>query len=148
MDPFNNPNVPNNPNNPNNPTEPNVFSVRGYYPTIEPNKFSQYPSNAFATFQHSPNQFSQYSSNAFAAFQHSTEPDATRTIEPDEDVEVISETQPQKEKGKRRKDKQVVGEKPFKAKARPWTPIEEEALTKAYIGTSTRPTKVLKITFF
>ncbi|MFS7998548.1 hypothetical protein Hanom_Chr12g01155151 [Helianthus anomalus] len=62
MDPFNKPNnsnVPNNPNNPNNPTQPNVFSVPGYYPTLEPNQFSQYSSNVFAAFQHSPNQFSQ-----------------------------------------------------------------------------------------
>ncbi|MFS7973070.1 hypothetical protein Hanom_Chr09g00852261 [Helianthus anomalus] len=59
MNHFNNSNVPNNPNSPNNPTPPNVFSVPGYYPTIEPNQFSQYSSNAFAAFQHSPNQFSQ-----------------------------------------------------------------------------------------
>ncbi|MFS8030186.1 hypothetical protein Hanom_Chr17g01531131 [Helianthus anomalus] len=66
MDPFNNPDNPNNPSNPNNPnkpTQPNVFSVPGYYPTLEPNQFSQYSSNSFAAFQHSPNQFSQFSQN-------------------------------------------------------------------------------------
>ncbi|XP_022024273.1 uncharacterized protein LOC110924586 [Helianthus annuus] len=54
--------------------------------------------------------------------------------EPDEDVEVVPETQPQKEKCKRRKGKQVVGEQPSKPKAKLWMPIEEEALAKAYIG--------------
>ncbi|MFS7963869.1 hypothetical protein Hanom_Chr08g00743381 [Helianthus anomalus] len=66
MDPFNNPSDPNNPYNPTtpiNPTQPNVFSVPEYYPTIEPNQFSQYSSNAFASFQHSPNQFAQFSQN-------------------------------------------------------------------------------------
>ncbi|MFS7930597.1 hypothetical protein Hanom_Chr04g00346131 [Helianthus anomalus] len=61
--------------------------------------------------------------------------------EPDDDVEVVPETQPQKEKGKRKKVKQVVGEQPFKPKAKPWTPIEEEVLAKAYIGMSTHTTK-------
>ncbi|MFS7976914.1 hypothetical protein Hanom_Chr10g00897941 [Helianthus anomalus] len=58
--------------------------------------------------------------------------------EPDDDVEVVPETQPPKQKGKRKKGKQVVGDKP---KAKPWTPIEEEALAKAYIGTSIHLTK-------
>ncbi|KAJ0929101.1 putative glutathione transferase [Helianthus annuus] len=61
--------------------------------------------------------------------------------EPDDDVEVVPETQPQEEKGKRKKGKQVLGEQPSKPKAKPWTPIEEETLAKAYIGTSTHPTK-------
>ncbi|KAJ0483579.1 hypothetical protein HanIR_Chr13g0666321 [Helianthus annuus] len=63
MDPFNNPDTPNtpsnNPNTPTNPTQPNVFSVPGYYPTLEPNQFSQFSSNAFASFQQSPNQITQ-----------------------------------------------------------------------------------------
>ncbi|MFS7931656.1 hypothetical protein Hanom_Chr04g00358501 [Helianthus anomalus] len=67
--------------------------------------------------------------------------------DPDEDVEVVLKTQPQK--GKRRKGKQVVGEQPSKAKAKPWTRIEEEDLAKAYICTSTHPDKkFVKITFF
>ncbi|XP_021986005.1 caldesmon-like [Helianthus annuus] len=54
--------------------------------------------------------------------------------EPDDDMEVVPETQPSKEKGKRKKGKQVVGEQPAKPKSTKWTPIEEETLAKAYIG--------------
>ncbi|XP_021984881.1 uncharacterized protein LOC110880720 [Helianthus annuus] len=61
--------------------------------------------------------------------------------ESDDDVEVVPETQPPKEKGKRKKGKQVVGEQPSKPKSNKWTPIEEEASAKAYIGTSTHLTK-------
>ncbi|XP_021974604.1 uncharacterized protein LOC110869677 [Helianthus annuus] len=61
--------------------------------------------------------------------------------EPDGDVEVVPETQPPKGKGKRNKGKQVVGDQPSKPKATKWTPIEEEALAKAYIGMSNHPTK-------
>ncbi|XP_022023666.1 uncharacterized protein LOC110923919 [Helianthus annuus] len=61
--------------------------------------------------------------------------------EPDDDVEVVLETQPPKEKDKRKKGKQVVGEQPSKPKSTKWTLIEEEALAKAYIGTSTHLTK-------
>ena len=153
MDPFNNP------NNPNNPTQSNVFSAPGYYPTIEPNQFSQYSSNAFAAFQHSPNQFSQFSQSqalqqlmmrgAFNLQPNPTQPVQPQPIptqpvqqsEPDEDMEVVPEIQPSKEKGKRKKGKQVVGEQPSKPKSTKWTPIEEEALAKAYIGTSTHPSK-------
>ncbi|XP_022007799.1 sporozoite surface protein 2-like [Helianthus annuus] len=163
MDPFNNPdnpNTPNNPNNPNNPTQPNVFSVSGYYPTLEPNQFSQYSSNAFASFQHSPNQFAQISQNQalqqmmmrgawnFPLVQPQpipTPPVQPQPIptqsEPEDDVEIVPETQPPKGKGKRNKGKQVVGDQPSKPKATKWTPIEEEALAKAFIGTSDNPTK-------
>ncbi|XP_035844087.1 uncharacterized protein LOC110932127 [Helianthus annuus] len=163
MDPFNNPdnpNTPNNPNNPNNPTQPNVFSVPGYYPTLEPNQFSQYSSNAFASFQHSPNQFAQISQNQalqqmmmrgawnFPPVQPQpipTPPVQPQPIptqsEPEDDVEIVPETQPPKGKGKRNKGKQVVGDQPSKPKATKWTPIEEEALAKAFIGTSDNPTK-------
>ncbi|XP_035839105.1 glutathione S-transferase T3-like [Helianthus annuus] len=161
MDPFNNPdnpNTPNNPNNPNNPTQPNVFSVPGYYPMLEPNKFSQYSSNAFASFQHSPNQFAQISQNQallqmmmrgawnFPPVQPQpiptppVQPILTQS-EPEDDVEIIPETQPPKGKGKRNKGKQVVGDQPSKLKATKWTPVEEEALAKAFIGTSDNPTK-------
>ncbi|MFS8011364.1 hypothetical protein Hanom_Chr14g01308221 [Helianthus anomalus] len=61
--------------------------------------------------------------------------------EPGDDVEVVSETQPAKEKGKRNKGKQVVGEQSSKSKSTKWTPIEEEALAKAYIATSNNKTK-------
>ncbi|KAJ0557547.1 hypothetical protein HanIR_Chr07g0326381 [Helianthus annuus] len=61
--------------------------------------------------------------------------------EPDDDIEVVPETQPSKEKGKWKKGKQVVGEQLSKPKSTKWTPIEEEALAKAYIDTSTHPTK-------
>ncbi|XP_021995700.1 sporozoite surface protein 2-like [Helianthus annuus] len=162
MDPFNNPNNPNNPNyptNPNNPTQPNVFSVPGYYPTLEPNQFSQYSSNSFASFQHSPNQFAQFSQNqalqqmmmrgAYNFPLNPTPPVQPQLIpmqpfqqsEPEDDVEVVPETQPPKGKGKRNKGKQVVGDQPSKPKSTKWTPIEEEALAKAYIGTSDHPTK-------
>ncbi|MFS7952839.1 hypothetical protein Hanom_Chr07g00611621 [Helianthus anomalus] len=72
------------------------------------------------------------------------EPNPTQPIrsEPDEDVvEVVPETQPHK--GKRRKGKQVAGEQsqPSKPKPEPWTQLEEEAIAKAYIGTSTHPIK-------
>ncbi|XP_022019186.1 uncharacterized protein LOC110919218 [Helianthus annuus] len=160
MDPFNNPNnsnVPNNPNNPNNPNPPNtpiVFSVPGYYPMIEPNQFSQFSSNAFAAFQNSPNVFAHTQQsqaiqqlmmrNAFNIQPVQPKPNPTQPIrsEPDEDVvEVVPETQPQK--GKRRKGKQVAGEQsqPSKPKPKPWTQLEEEALAKAYIRTSTHPIK-------
>ncbi|XP_022034764.1 uncharacterized protein LOC110936658 [Helianthus annuus] len=157
MDPFNN---PDNPNTPNNPTQPNVFSVPGYYPTLEPNQFSQYSSNAFASFQHSPNQFAQISQNQalqqmmmrgawnFPPVQPQpipTPPVQPQPIptqsEPEDDVEIVPETQPPKGKGKRNKGKQVVGDQPSKPKATKWTPIEEEALAKAFIGTSDNPTK-------
>ncbi|KAJ0944188.1 putative glutathione transferase [Helianthus annuus] len=58
--------------------------------------------------------------------------------EPEDDV---PETQPPKGKGKRNKGKQVVGDQPSKPKATKWTPIEEEALAKAFIGTSDNPLK-------
>ncbi|MFS7976446.1 hypothetical protein Hanom_Chr10g00892551 [Helianthus anomalus] len=61
--------------------------------------------------------------------------------EPEDDIEVVPETQPSKEKGKRKKGKQVVGEQPSKPKSTKWMPIEQEALAKAYIGTSTHPAK-------
>ncbi|KAM0063050.1 putative glutathione transferase [Helianthus debilis subsp. tardiflorus] len=61
--------------------------------------------------------------------------------EPEDDVEVVPETTPPKGKGKRNKGKQVVGDQPSKPKSTKWTPIEEEALAKAYIGTSDHPTK-------
>ncbi|MFS8029318.1 hypothetical protein Hanom_Chr16g01520921 [Helianthus anomalus] len=107
----------NNPNNPNNPTQPNVFSVPGYYPTLEPNQFSQYSSNAFASFQHSPNQFAQLSQNqalqqmmmrgAYNFPPNPTPPVQPQPIptqsfqqsEPEDDVEVVPETQPPKGKG-------------------------------------------------
>ncbi|XP_021979646.1 bcl-2-associated transcription factor 1-like [Helianthus annuus] len=153
MEPFNNP------NNPNNPTQPNVFSVPAYYPTLEPNQFSQYSSNAFASFQHSPNQFAQFSQNqalqqmmlrgAYNFPPNPTPPVQPQPIptqpfqqsEPDDDVEVVPETQPAKGKGKRNKGKQVVGEQSSKPKSTKWTPIEEEALAKALIATSNNKTK-------
>ncbi|KAJ0753217.1 putative glutathione transferase [Helianthus annuus] len=166
MDPFNNPenpNTSNNPNTPNNPTQPNVFSVPGYYPTLEPNQFSQYSSNAFASFQQSPNQFTQISQNQalqqmmmrgawnFPPVQPQpipTPPVQPQPIptppvqsEPEDDVEIVPETQPPKGKGKRNKGKQVVGDQTSKPKAIKWTPIEEEALAKAFIGTSDNPVK-------
>ncbi|XP_021975062.1 uncharacterized protein LOC110870167 [Helianthus annuus] len=167
MDPFNNPDTPNtpsnNPNTPNNPTQPNVFSVPGYYPTLEPNQFSQFSSNAFASFQHSPNQFTQMSQNQahqqmmmrgawnFPPVQPQpipTPPVQPQPIptppvqsDPEDDVEIVPETQPPKGKGKRNKGKQVAGDQASKPKAIKWTPIEEEALAKAFIGTSDNPVK-------
>ncbi|XP_022027218.1 sporozoite surface protein 2-like [Helianthus annuus] len=124
MDPFNNPNnpnVPNNPNNPNNPTQPNVFSVPGYYSMIEPNQFSQYSSNAFAASQHSPNQFSRNQAlqqlmmrGAFNLQPNPMQPVQPQS-EPDQDVKVVPETQPQKEKGKRRKGNNQTGDVFWKA---------------------------------
>ncbi|KAF5791366.1 putative glutathione transferase [Helianthus annuus] len=61
--------------------------------------------------------------------------------EPEDDVEIVPETQPPKGKGKRNKGKQVVGDQTSKPKAIKWTPIEEEALAKAFIGTSDNPVK-------
>ncbi|XP_021992668.1 glutathione S-transferase T3-like [Helianthus annuus] len=167
MDPFNNPDTPNtpsnNPNTPTNPTQPNVFSVPGYYPTLEPNQFSQFSSNAFASFQQSPNQFTQISQNQalqqmmmrgawnFPPVQPQpipTPPVQPQPIptppvqsEPEDDVEIVPETQPPKGKGKRNKGKQVAGDQASKPKAIKWTPIEEEALAKAFIGTSDNPVK-------
>ncbi|XP_022038623.1 glutathione S-transferase T3-like [Helianthus annuus] len=168
MDPFNNPDTPNtpsnNPNTPTNPTQPNVFSVPGYYPTLEPNQFSQFSSNAFASFQQSPNQFTQISQNQalqqmmmrgawnFPPVQPQpipTPPVQPQPIptppvqsEPEDDVEIVPETQPPKGKGKRNKGKQVAGDQASKPKAIKWTPIEEEALAKAFLGTSDNPVKV------
>ncbi|KAJ0432571.1 hypothetical protein HanIR_Chr17g0860701 [Helianthus annuus] len=67
-------------------------------------------------------------------FQPELNPTQPTRSKPDEDVEVVPETQPQK-------GKQVVGEQPSKPKAKPWTQLEEEALAKAYVGTSTHPIK-------
>ncbi|XP_022031267.1 glutathione S-transferase T3-like [Helianthus annuus] len=169
MDPFNNPDTPNtpsnNPNTPTNPTQPNVFSVLGYYPTLEPNQFSQFSSNAFASFQQSPNQFTQIFQNQalqqmmmrgawnFPPVQPQpipTPPVQPQPIptppvqsEPEDDVEIVPETQPPKGKGKRNKGKQVAGDQASKPKAIKWTPIEEEALAKAFLGTSDNPWRKL-----
>ncbi|KAJ0494192.1 hypothetical protein HanIR_Chr12g0594591 [Helianthus annuus] len=72
-------------------------------------------------------------------FQPEPKPTQPTRSDPNEEVEVVPETQPQK--GKRRKGKQVAGEQPSKPKAKPWTQLEEEALAKAYIGTFTHPIK-------
>ncbi|KAJ0915204.1 hypothetical protein HanPSC8_Chr06g0247211 [Helianthus annuus] len=172
MDPFNNPDTPNtpsnNPNTPTNPTQPNVFSVPGYYPTLEPNQFSQFSSNAFASFQQSPNQFTQISQNQalqqmmmrgawnFPPVQPQPiptppvqpQPIPTPPVQSEDDVEIVPETQPPKGKGKRNKGKQVAGDQASKPKAIKWTPIEEEALAKAFIGTSDNPVITNRVTGF
>ncbi|MFS7977500.1 hypothetical protein Hanom_Chr10g00904731 [Helianthus anomalus] len=66
--------------------------------------------------------------------------ESSQQPQPVEDyIEIVPETQPQS--SKRKKGKQVVVDKdqPSKAKAKPWTRIEEEALEKEWISTSKHP---------
>ncbi|XP_021995584.1 glutathione S-transferase T3-like [Helianthus annuus] len=143
MDPYNS----NNPNNPN----PNVFAVPGYYPSMEPSwTSSQFAFNAFAGFQQSPNVFSQMQQmqslqnmmmqNPFNMQFHSQQQqpvESSQQPQPvEDDIEIVSETQPQSSKRKKRKQVTVDQNQPSKAKAKTWTRIEEEALAKAWISTS------------
>ncbi|KAJ0497925.1 putative glutathione transferase [Helianthus annuus] len=122
---------------------------------MEPNAFSQFYVNAFAGFQQSPNAFSNTQQmlalqnlmirNPFnmQPVQSSQLPQPVQSSQPlqpvEDDIEVIPETQPQS--SKRKKGKQVAVDQNQQSKTKPklWTRIEEEALAKVYISTSTHP---------
>ncbi|MFS7989410.1 putative glutathione transferase transcription factor MYB family [Helianthus anomalus] len=156
MNPFN-PNNPN-PNNPNpnnpNPNQPNFFSSPAYTPTMDPSwGASQFP---FSGFQQTPNAFSQMSQlqqvqqyqalqqimqrNTFEQLQSQSQPPVQLE---DDDEEVVPESPPQeltrkKNKGKGKKVEPETAPKP-RAKGRPWTKVEEEALAMAFVKASTCP---------
>ncbi|KAJ0461034.1 hypothetical protein HanHA89_Chr16g0667771 [Helianthus annuus] len=66
----------------------------------------------------------------------------SQPIVPDEDViEVVPNTQPQTTKRKKGKQVTVDQSQPSKPKPKQWTQLDEEALAKAYIGSSTHPIK-------
>ncbi|MFS7980019.1 hypothetical protein Hanom_Chr10g00934491 [Helianthus anomalus] len=131
MDPYN----PNNPN-PNS----NVFSVPGYYPTMDSSwSTSQF---SFSGFQQTPNAFGQMNQmqsvqqmlmrNLFnSQFQSQPQPsppplESPQPIE-DEVKEYVPETQPQTSKRKKRKQVAcLAGNQPSRAKPRPLSKIEEE----------------------
>ncbi|KAJ0576350.1 putative glutathione transferase [Helianthus annuus] len=124
---------------------------------MESNPFAQFSATAFAGFQNSPNVFSSTQQtqalqnlmvrNPFnmQPVQASQPPQPVQTsqpIVPDEDVvEVVPETQPQTSKRNKGKQVAVDQSQPLQPKPKQWTPLEEEALAKAYIGSSTHPVK-------
>ncbi|MFS7995639.1 hypothetical protein Hanom_Chr12g01120291 [Helianthus anomalus] len=101
---------------PYNPNNLNVFSLPGYYPTMDPNPFSQLSTNAFVGFQHSPSVFSStqqtqalqnlMTRNPFnmQPVQASRPPQPVQTSQPlepnEDDIEVVLETQLQCSKRK------------------------------------------------
>ncbi|KAM0063183.1 hypothetical protein Hdeb2414_s0003g00088091 [Helianthus debilis subsp. tardiflorus] len=165
MNPFN-PNNPN-PNNPNpnnpNPNQPNFFSTPAYTPTMDPSwGASQFP---FSGFQQTPNAFSQMSQlqqmqqyqalqqimqrNTFEQLQSqppTSQPQPLVQLD-DDDEEVVPESPPQelkrkKNNGKGKKVENVPETAPksgSRAKGRPWTKVEEEALAMAFAKSSTCP---------
>ncbi|MFS7913370.1 hypothetical protein Hanom_Chr02g00141041 [Helianthus anomalus] len=146
---------------PFNPNNPNVFSVSGYYPTMEPNPFGQFSATAFAGSQIYLNVFSctqqtQALQNLMMCNLFNMQPvqpsqpsqpiRTSHPIVPVEDVvEVVPETQPQTTKGKKGKQVAVNQSQPSKPKPKQRTQLEEEPLAKTYIGSSTHPLKVPRI---
>ncbi|KAF5783410.1 hypothetical protein HanXRQr2_Chr11g0507601 [Helianthus annuus] len=115
---------------------------------------SQFP---FSGFQQTPNAFSQMSQlqqvqqyqalqqimqrNTFEQLQSQSQPPVQLE---DDDEEVVPESPPQeltrkKNKGKGKKVEPETAPKP-RAKGRPWTKVEEEALAMAFVKASTCPT--------
>ncbi|MFS7935104.1 hypothetical protein Hanom_Chr05g00399551 [Helianthus anomalus] len=142
MDPYN-------PNNLN--LNPDIFAVPGYYLSMEPSwSSSQFSVNAFAGFQQSPNAFSQMQQmqqmqslqnmikrNSFNMQVQSQQPqpvESSQSPQPVEDkIEIVPETQPQVA---------VDQNQSSKAKAKPWTRLEEEAQFKAYTEVMAQKAKV------
>ncbi|KAF5798959.1 hypothetical protein HanXRQr2_Chr07g0299091 [Helianthus annuus] len=62
----------------------------------------------------------------------------TQIEEQDDEIEVVPETQPEPSKKKNKKGKGKKEDAPGK-QMQQWTKIEEEALAKAYINSSTSP---------
>ncbi|XP_022021916.1 uncharacterized protein LOC110921869 [Helianthus annuus] len=120
---------------------------------MEPTPYGQFSATAFAAFQNSMNVFASTQQNQ--AIQNlmmrnpfnmqpvePSQPSQPIRTEPDDDViEVIPETQPQTTKRKKGKKVAVDQSQPSKPKPKQWTQLEEEALAKAYIGSSTHPIK-------
>ncbi|MFS7959602.1 putative glutathione transferase [Helianthus anomalus] len=131
---------PCNPNNPNSSSHP--FSSSGYTPVMD---------NAFAGYQQMPNAFNQYPFNPMQMqqpnmsfnpyqMQQPNMPQAPQTQieEQDDEIEVVQETQPEPSKKKNKKGKGKKEDAAGKQQQQ-WTKIEEEALAKAYINSSTSP---------
>ncbi|MFS7995646.1 hypothetical protein Hanom_Chr12g01120371 [Helianthus anomalus] len=101
------------------PYNPNVFSLPGYYPTMDPNPFSQLSANTFAGFQHSLSVFSStqqtqalqnlmmrnpFNMQPIQASRPTQPVQTSQPLEPNEDdIEVVPETQLQSSKRKKRK---------------------------------------------
>ncbi|MFS7985899.1 hypothetical protein Hanom_Chr11g01004111 [Helianthus anomalus] len=132
----------------------------GYYPSMEPSwSSSQFSLNAFTGFQQTPNAFTQMNQlqtmqrmqslqqmmmqNPFNTQLQSQQPqpvESSQQPQPvEDDIEIVPETQTQSSKHKKGKQMVVHKDQPSKAKAKPWTRIEEEALTQARISTSKHP---------
>ncbi|XP_021971899.1 glutathione S-transferase T3-like [Helianthus annuus] len=118
--------------------------------------------NAFAGYQQMPNAFNQYPFNPMQMqpnmpfnpyqmqqpnmsfnpyqMQQPNMPQAPQTQieEQDDEIEVVPKTQPKPSKKKNKKGKGKKEDAPGK-QMQQWTKIEEEALAKAYINSSTSP---------
>ncbi|XP_022040950.1 uncharacterized protein LOC110943513 [Helianthus annuus] len=143
MDPYN-------PNNPNSSSY--SFSSSGYTPAMDnafagyqqmPNAFNQYPFNPMQMQQpnmpFNPYQMQQLIQNPLnMSYQPTPQAPRTQIEEQDDDVEVVPETQPEPSKKKNKKGKGKKEDAAAKQQQQ-WTKIEEEALAKAYINTSTSP---------
>ncbi|MFS7899724.1 hypothetical protein Hanom_Chr00s075060g01790791 [Helianthus anomalus] len=81
--------------------------------------------------------------NPFNTQHQSQQPqpvESSQQLQPvEDDIEIVPETKPQSLKRKKGKQVAVDKDQPSKAKAKPWTRIEEEALAKAWISTSKHP---------
>ncbi|XP_022004086.1 uncharacterized protein LOC110901579 [Helianthus annuus] len=121
---------------------PNAFNQRNQYPMQQPNiSFNpmqmQQPNIPFNQMPYQMQQLMQNPLNM--PYQPLPQARPTQIEEEDEDVEVVPETQPEPSKKKNTKGKGKKEDAAAKQQQRPWSKIEEEALAKAYISSSTSP---------